>query len=377
MKKILLLILLTLGFTGCALNQTQEITFQTPEYIVSGTAGMVEVMLPIPSEDELWGMKNVGQLLPDNVQISIMSEPIAWNDYKNLIGTSEDIEVYLDNQRVLFPWFKYDNLDNYMVFTLLAEPKTSFMPVDSVIMNSFKIEVGATVYTSELIEQNDSYVNSQIMTMLYSLYRNTDMIYGKMNEGAGLGEAAEMLKLYEESEMNAFKTSNSFVTLKNRLNYIGEIPNELDRAFELMKVVYSVHETTETYDPATDRFRNTENFISTGIGACTEYASLYKALGSELGVESSIVYGESLGEPHAWNIVWLDEWPYPIYVDATQQICEDMQVVREFQNGEEVHVPVRDIFARDYTVFDATTGNMVPCDSNAKERFDFIQYENH
>lgn len=52
-----------------------------------------------------------------------------------------------------------------------------------------------------------------------------------------------------------------------------------------------------------------------GKAVCDGYAKAFQLLCSYAGIESTIVFGESRSQSHAWNLVWFDGVPY--YNDAT------------------------------------------------------------
>ncbi len=64
--------------------------------------------------------------------------------------------------------------------------------------------------------------------------------------------------------------------------------------------------------------KDSQNIISVFLGrktVCQGYACAVQYLLEQLGVQSTIVSGKALGEPHAWNLICLDGEYY--YMDAT------------------------------------------------------------
>ena len=64
--------------------------------------------------------------------------------------------------------------------------------------------------------------------------------------------------------------------------------------------------------------KDSQNIISVFLNkqtVCQGYACAVQYLFNQLGIESTIVSGKALGEPHAWNLICLDGDYY--YMDAT------------------------------------------------------------
>lgn len=88
-----------------------------------------------------------------------------------------------------------------------------------------------------------------------------------------------------------------------------------DTDYEKAKYVYELLALKTDY---VENAENSQNIISVFIKrktVCQGYACAVQYLLEQLGVQSVIVSGKALGEPHAWNLVCLDGEYY--YMDAT------------------------------------------------------------
>lgn len=88
-----------------------------------------------------------------------------------------------------------------------------------------------------------------------------------------------------------------------------------DSDYDKVKYVYTKLIETTDYDLNAD---NNQNIISVFIGkktVCQGYACATQYLLNLLGMQSAIVSGQANGQPHAWNLVSIDQEYY--YVDTT------------------------------------------------------------
>lgn len=88
-----------------------------------------------------------------------------------------------------------------------------------------------------------------------------------------------------------------------------------DSDYEKAKYVYELLALKTDY---VENAENSQNIISVFIKrqtVCQGYACAVQYLLEQLGVQSMIVSGKALGEPHAWNLICLDGEYY--YMDAT------------------------------------------------------------
>ncbi len=88
-----------------------------------------------------------------------------------------------------------------------------------------------------------------------------------------------------------------------------------DTDYEKARYVYELLALNTEY---VDNAENSQNIISVFIKrqtVCQGYACAVQYLLEQLGVQSVIVSGKALGEPHAWNLICLDGEYY--YMDAT------------------------------------------------------------
>ncbi len=105
---------------------------------------------------------------------------------------------------------------------------------------------------------------------------------------------------------------------------LSGIINDNMTEYEKAKVVHDYliknykYDTRLISDPENPSYYRSYSFaglLDNGIGVCQAYAELFYHLLCRAGVDCYIVYGESNGVGHAWNIVYLDGEYY--HVDAT------------------------------------------------------------
>ncbi len=88
-----------------------------------------------------------------------------------------------------------------------------------------------------------------------------------------------------------------------------------DTDYQKAKYVYELLALNTEY---VEDAKDSQNIISVFLGrktVCQGYACAVQYLLEQLGVQSTIVSGKALGEPHAWNLICLDGEYY--YMDAT------------------------------------------------------------
>lgn len=88
-----------------------------------------------------------------------------------------------------------------------------------------------------------------------------------------------------------------------------------DTDYEKAKYVYEILALKTEY---VENAEDSQNIISVFLGrqtVCQGYACAVQYLLEQLGIQSMIVSGKALGQPHAWNLICLDGEYY--YMDAT------------------------------------------------------------
>lgn len=88
-----------------------------------------------------------------------------------------------------------------------------------------------------------------------------------------------------------------------------------DTDYQKAKYVYDILALNTEY---VEGAKDSQNIISVFLNkqtVCQGYACAVQYLFNQLGIESTIVSGKALGEPHAWNLICLDGDYY--YMDAT------------------------------------------------------------
>lgn len=97
-------------------------------------------------------------------------------------------------------------------------------------------------------------------------------------------------------------------------DYLAQIPLEASD-YEKVKRVYELLIERVRYDLDSEENQNILSVFLHGESVCSGFASATQYLLSLLDVPCMTVYGTSRGEPHAWNLVYIDGEPY--YVDVT------------------------------------------------------------
>lgn len=86
-------------------------------------------------------------------------------------------------------------------------------------------------------------------------------------------------------------------------------------AYEKVKYVYEMLIFNVDYDVSVQENQNILSVFLWGRSVCSGFAGAAQYMLTKLKVPSMIVYGESMGEKHAWNLVYVDGNYY--YLDAT------------------------------------------------------------
>lgn len=132
--------------------------------------------------------------------------------------------------------------------------------------------------------------------------------YTQGNELVGL-EFAPKYTMTEEERKNVQQQIDEVVEA-----WLGGISIN-DTEYDKVKYVYEVLISNTAY---VENAADSQNIISVflnGQTVCQGYACAVQYLLGQLGIQSAIVSGTALGEPHAWNLIRLDGAYY--YMDAT------------------------------------------------------------
>ena len=125
---------------------------------------------------------------------------------------------------------------------------------------------------------------------------------------------------------------------------VGQITEDMDD-YTRVKLVHDYIIRNTDYDLETPDNQNICSVMIEGKGVCAGYAKTMTLILNKAGVVTSTVYGKTItGEPHAWNLVKVEDQYY--YIDTT---WDDPNYV-----GEEAF---RDFV--DYTYFNITTDDLL------------------
>lgn len=97
-------------------------------------------------------------------------------------------------------------------------------------------------------------------------------------------------------------------------DYLAKIPAEAS-PYEKAKYVYEMLIYNVHYDLSAEENQNILSVFLWGRSVCSGFAGAAQYMLAKLEVPCMVVYGESMGEPHAWNLVRLNGACY--HLDAT------------------------------------------------------------
>ncbi len=128
------------------------------------------------------------------------------------------------------------------------------------------------------------------------------------------GEELRSLTFYPDYTFSPEERANLQQQVDEAVNdWLSGIPPEASD-YEKTKAVYERLVSRVKYRLDSPQNQNILSVFLYGESVCTGFAGAAQYLLEQLSVPCMIVYGSSLGEPHAWNLVWLEQSGY--YLDA-------------------------------------------------------------
>ncbi len=238
------------------------------------------------------------------------------------------------------------------------------MPTDSITLSGYKFLIDVNVIEDELVDPTTTeYTNMNLLVEFVPRYcdRSRDIV--RLHNDVKRKDIIEFYINSIANDVNDFKDKPEYKEMLESINGLQGVENETERSYLLMKAINSIN-----VKPVIDRYRRSvEVMITEGYGNCLEYASLYNALGEDLGLNVSMVSGYVGDLPHSWNIVWTKEYNEGVFIDSLHNMMEYTQGLKYDENGEIIEISGSEMFEREYRVFTGENDLSRPCDARVKE----------